>query len=45
MLKTEVFVWLIVNTFTYQETLLNTLFCLFLKSSEAFSVSLSDQNA
>ena len=29
------------NTFTYQKTLLHTLFCLFLKLSKAFSVSLS----
>ena len=31
-----------VLTFTYQKALLHTLFCLFLKSSKAFSVSLSD---
>ena len=28
-----------IHTFTYQKTLLHTLFCLFLKSSKAFSVS------
>ena len=29
-----------IHSFTYQKTLLHTLFCLFLKSSKAFSVSL-----
>ena len=29
-----------IHTFTYKKTLLHTLFCLFLKSSRAFSVSL-----
>ena len=29
-----------IHTFTYQTTLLHTLFCLFLKLSKAFSVSL-----
>ena len=29
-----------INTFTYQKALLNTLICLFLKASKAFSVSL-----
>ena len=29
-----------IHTFTYQKTLLHTLFCLFLKSSKAFCVSL-----
>ena len=30
-----------IHTFTYQKTLLHALFCMFLKSSKAFSVSLS----
>ena len=30
-----------IDTFTYQRTLLRTLFCLFLKSPKAFSVSLT----
>ena len=29
-----------IHTFTYQKTLLHTLFCMFLKSSKAFSISL-----
>ena len=33
-----------IHTFTYQKTLLHTLFCLFLKLSKTFSVSLSDWN-
>ena len=33
-----------IYTCTYQKTLLRTLFCLFLKSSKAFSVSLSSKN-
>ena len=33
----------IIHTFTYRKTLLHTLFCLFLKSSKAFSVSLRIQ--
>ena len=32
-----------IYTFTYQKTLLHTLFCLFLKPSEAFSGSLSQE--
>ena len=32
------------NTFTYQKTSLHTLFCLFLKSSKAFSVTLRTFN-
>ena len=30
-----------IHTFTYQKTLLHTLFCLFLKSLKAFNVSLA----
>ena len=33
-----------IHTFTYQKTLLHTLFCLFLKPSKAFSVSLRMRN-
>ena len=32
-----------IHTFTYQKSLLHTLFCLFLKSSKAFSVSLNEK--
>ena len=32
-----------IYTFTYQKTLLHTFFCLFLKSSKAFSVSLTEE--
>ena len=33
-----------IHTFTYEKILLNTLFCLFIKSSNAFSVSLSTKS-
>ena len=34
-----------IHTFTYQKTLLHTLFCLYLKSSKAFSVSSKIKNS
>ena len=34
-----------IHTFKYQKTLLHTLFCLLLKSSKAFSVSLFEKNS
>ena len=33
-----------IHTFTFQKTLFNTFFCLFLKSPKTFSVSLSKKN-
>ena len=38
------YAYLSTNILTYQKTLLHTLFCLVLKSSKAFSVSLKSEN-